>query len=205
MDIKVEIVETSPIAHHLLIRVDGKEYKLTLFGNSKFRVITEGTDRWDSDEIDFKDKLKFSVKIFDRLLCCFAFNLDILKYLMEEGQILETFINQALTDIDMTENVFKINEVPISRANIRLRAYMDYEKLNPAACCVLLSPEYRSIITKHNMTKKIEYVKMIAKKNGCLPIAERVFRSIEKDFKFKVTPMTPKLVEEFLVTYLKDS
>lgn len=203
MNVKAEIIEVSPISHRLELLVDGKVYKLILFGNSKFRMVTEGTERWDSNEIDFRDKLKFSVKIFDRLLCCFAFNLNVLKYLMEEGKVLEQFVNQVLKDIDMTDNIFQISEVPISRNNIRLRAYMDYEKLNPSACCILLSPEFRNIITKHNMTKKIEYVKMIAKKNKCLPIAERVLRSIEKDFEYEIKPMTPKSVEEFLISYLK--
>ena len=203
MKINTTIQEITPISHNLVIEVDGHTYKLNLFGNSKFRVTDENMVKWDSDEIDFRDKLKFSVKIFDRLLCCFAFNIDILKYLIEEQETLEKFINLALADIDMTENTFRVRNIPIARSNIRLRTYIDYDKLNPAACCILLSPEFRSIITKHNMTKKIEYVKMIAKQNKCIPIAERVLRSIGQDFKYPIQPMTPKLVEDFLITYLK--
>lgn len=202
--IKVEIVEKSKITHELRVEKEGRVFRLFLCGYSKFRLLDDEQNNWDSAEIDFKDKLRFSVNIFDRLISCFSFDLTILKYLVEEkAEVLEGYINTALTDIDMAENIFQVREVPISKGSQKLRAYLDFDKLNVTACIILCSPDYRNIMLRHNGNEKMRYVKMIANKNKVLPIVERSLRSIEKEFEYKVIPMTPVTVEEFLVNYLK--
>lgn len=202
MNITARIITKSKISHMLEIEKDGRKFELSLLGFSKFRVKDDNGNLWDSKEIDFKDRLRFSVNIFDRMINCFCFDLSILKYFMEEGSVLEQYVNIALTDIDMTENVFTIKEVPISRSNIKLRAYINHEKLNTTSICILCNPEYSTIIKKHNVTKKVAYMKMIAKNNKVVPIFERAIASMDKDFKYEVKPMTPVSVEEYMWSYL---